>query len=69
MQKTLLFKFLFVALSFAALLGILFSALYGLLVAEDIALLMGSPLLFGLLAAAMVMTRKLDWYAVGRKAD
>jgi len=54
-------------LGFAALLGALFAALYGLLIAEDIALLMGSVLLFGLLAAAMVMTRKLDWYAIGKK--
>lgn len=51
-------------IGFAVLLGALFLALYGLLVAEDIALLMGSLLLFGLLAAAMAMTRKLDWYAV-----
>jgi inner membrane protein len=54
-------------IGFAALLGALFGALYGLLVAEDIALLMGSVLLFGLLAAAMVMTRKLDWYAIGQE--
>jgi len=54
-------------LGFSALLGALFAALYGLLIAEDIALLMGSVLLFGLLAAAMVMTRKLDWYAIGKK--
>jgi inner membrane protein len=52
--------------AFAALIGALFAALYGLLVAEDIALLMGSLLLFGLLAAAMAMTRKLDWYAIGK---
>lgn len=53
-------------IGFAALLGALVSSLYGLLVAEDIALLMGSVLLFALLAAAMVMTRKLDWYAIGK---
>jgi len=51
-------------LGFAALLGALLAALYGLLISEDNALLMGSLLLFGLLALAMVLTRRLDWYAL-----
>ena len=37
-----------------------------LLGAEDYALLMGSVLVFGVLAGVMVLTRKLDWYGVGR---
>ena len=32
----------------------------------QIALLMGSVLVFGVLAGVMVLTRKLDWYGVGR---
>ena len=44
-----------------------FGLLYGLLSAEDYALLMGSLLLFAVLAAVMVLTRRLDWYGVGRK--
>lgn len=28
---------------------------------------MGSLLLFAVLAAVMVLTRRLDWYGVGRK--
>ncbi len=52
-------------LGFAGLLTALFGALYGLLVSEDMALLMGSLLLFGLLALVMVITRRLDWYAIG----
>lgn len=45
----------------------LFGVLYGILVSEDNALLMGSVLLFGVLAAVMVATRKVDWYtAMGR---
>ena len=52
-------------LGFAGLLAALFGALYGLLINEDTALLMGSLLLFGLLALVMVITRRLDWYAVG----
>jgi inner membrane protein len=51
-------------LAFAGLLGALFGALYGLLVSEDTALLMGSLLLFGLLTLVMVITRRLDWYAL-----
>ncbi|MBK5971189.1 MULTISPECIES: cell envelope integrity protein CreD [Thiorhodovibrio] len=49
---------------FALLLAVLFAALYGLLMSEDAALLMGSLLLFGLLALTMVLTRRLDWYAL-----
>ncbi len=52
-------------MGFAGLLAALFGALYGLLVSEDLALLMGSGLLFGLLALVMVITRRLDWYALG----
>jgi inner membrane protein len=33
-------------------------------VSEDTALLMGSLLLFGLLTLVMVITRRLDWYAL-----
>ncbi|BAN46190.1 cell envelope integrity protein CreD [Metapseudomonas resinovorans] len=47
-------------------LAALYGLLYGLLRAEDYALLMGSLLVFGLLACVMVLTRKLDWYGVGR---
>ncbi len=52
-------------LGFAGLLAALFGALYGLLINEDTALLMGSLLLFGLLALVMTITRRLDWYSVG----
>ncbi|UVE18177.1 cell envelope integrity protein CreD [Pseudomonas sp. LS44] len=51
---------------FTALLAALYAMLYALLSAEDYALLMGSLLVFGLLAAVMLLTRKLDWYGVGR---
>jgi len=52
--------------SVLVLLAGLFAALYGLLQAEDNALMLGSLLLFALLAAAMVVTRKLDWYRIGQ---
>ena len=51
-------------IGFAGLLAALFGALYGLLVSEDMALLIGSVLLFGLLALVMVITRRLDWYGL-----
>lgn len=50
---------------FSGLLGLAYAALYGLLASEDNALLMGSLLLFAMLAAAMVATRRLDWYRLG----
>ncbi|CAM3439418.1 cell envelope integrity protein CreD [Pseudomonas floridensis] len=51
-------------LGFAAGLSGLYGLLYGLLSAEDYALLMGALLLFGLLSVFMVLTRKLDWYSL-----
>ena len=48
---------------FAATLAMLYAALYGLLVSEDNALVLGAGLLFAILAAIMVATRKIDWYA------
>jgi inner membrane protein len=49
---------------FAALFCGLYGALYVLLGSEDHALLLGSLLVFGVLAAAMLLTRKLDWAAL-----
>jgi len=50
--------------TFATFLTALYGALYGILASEDNALIMGSVLMFGLLTLAMVMTRKIDWYAI-----
>lgn len=52
-------------LGLAGLLAALYGALYGLLQSEDHALLLGAVLLFGVLAATMVLTRRLDWSRVG----
>ena len=54
-------------LGFAAMLATLYAALYGLLVSEDNALVLGSGLLFVILAAIMVITRKVDWYALSSR--
>ena len=51
-------------LGFAAGLGLLYAALYGLLVSEDNALVLGTGLLFAILAAIMLVTRRVDWYQV-----
>lgn len=51
-------------LIFGGLLAFLYAVLYGLLQSEDHALVSGSVLLFGLLALVMVVTRKIDWYAL-----
>lgn len=52
------------ALAMSGLLVALYGVLYGILISEDNALMMGSLLLFGVLAAIMVVTRRLDWYGV-----
>jgi inner membrane protein len=49
-------------MAFATMLIALYSALYGLLVSEDNALLLGALLVFAVIAAAMVLTRNVDWY-------
>lgn len=53
------------------LLGILFlySLLYGLLSAEDYALLMGSLLVFVVLSLIMMLTRTVNWYHTKSQAD
>lgn len=53
------------AAGFATMLTALYGVLYGLLVSEDNALLMGSLLLFGILAGIMWVTRRVDWYELG----
>ncbi|MBL8520163.1 MAG: cell envelope integrity protein CreD [Betaproteobacteria bacterium] len=53
------------ALLFCAMLSMLYAALFGLLQSEDNALVMGALLVFAMLAAIMVLTRRIDWYAVG----
>lgn len=49
---------------FAAGIAALYGALYALLQLEQTALLLGSLLLFAVLAAAMTATRRIDWYAL-----
>ena len=53
---------------FAAMLGTLYAALYGLLVSEDNAMVLGAGLLFLVLAAIMVLTRRIDWYQAAARS-
>jgi inner membrane protein len=51
-----------------AALAALYATLYALLKAEDYSLLGGSLLLFGLLAAVMIGTWRVDWYKLTKPA-
>ena len=52
--------------AFGVSLASLYAVLFALLKAEDYALLGGSVVLFLLLAAVMLATRRLDWYRLSR---
>jgi inner membrane protein len=54
------------ALGAGAGLATLYSMLYFILRSEDYSLLMGSLLLFGVLATLMIATRRIDWSNVSR---
>jgi len=56
-----------IGLAFGGALAALYAVLYALLKAEDYSLLGGALLLFGLLGALMLATRRVDWYALGAK--
>ncbi|TMH70101.1 MAG: cell envelope integrity protein CreD [Betaproteobacteria bacterium] len=56
-------------LAFGAALSALYAMLYALLQSEDYALLGGSLLLFALLAAVMLATRRVDWYRLTAPAE
>ncbi|WP_411268400.1 inner membrane CreD family protein [Ketobacter sp.] len=51
---------------FSGALLCLYSLLFVILQAEDFAQLMGTLLVFALLAALMISTRKLNWYEIAK---
>ena len=55
-------------LGFGGMLTALYAAVYGLLISEDNALVLGSLMLFAVLAVVMVVTRKVDWYKGGAES-
>ncbi len=54
------------ALGCGGMLVVLYAGLYGLLHTDENTLIIGSVLLFALIALAMFLTRHVDWYAVGK---
>ena len=54
---------------FATLLSVLYLFIYVLIQMQDNALLFGSVGLFVLLALAMYLSRKIDWYGIERKTE
>ena len=54
-------------LSIGASSGALFGVLFMILQSEDYALLMGALLVFTVLAALMLATRRIDWYGLGER--
>lgn len=55
-------------IGFTAMLTTLYAVLYGLLISEDNAMVLGAGLLFLILAVIMVVTRRIDWYSVNANA-
>jgi len=55
--------------SMAALMSVLYASLYFVLGLEDYTLLMGSSLLFAILAVFMLSTRRLDGYALASRTN
>lgn len=53
-------------LGFSVILTLLYAMLYGLLVSEDNALVMGSIMMFTILATLMLVTRHVDWYTINK---
>jgi inner membrane protein len=51
---------------FGGALGAMYGMLYAILSSEDFALLMGSFVVFGVLGAIMVLTRKVNWAKFGQ---
>lgn len=55
--------------AFGAGVAALYGVLYGVLLSEDNALLMGALLLFAALGTTMLATRRIDWYRLGAPGE
>ena len=56
------------ALGLGFMLALMYGVLYVIISSEDLALALGSSLVFAVVFAVMWVTRKVDWYAMGREA-
>lgn len=56
-------------IAFGAGIATLYGVLYGVLLSEDNALLMGALLIFSALGTTMLATRRIDWYSVGSGSE
>ncbi|MGL4767670.1 MAG: cell envelope integrity protein CreD [Formosimonas sp.] len=54
-------------LGFSLMLAALYAAIYTLLQSEDMALLIGSVGLFVVMSVVMILTRRMNWYALNRE--
>lgn len=54
---------------YASGITMLYAMLFVILRSEDFSMLMGTLLLFTMLAAVMLMTRRVNWYEVGEKIE
>ncbi len=54
---------------FSVGIALLYAMLYSILRSEDFALLMGTFLLFAMLATVMLLTRRIDWYEMGARSS
>jgi inner membrane protein len=53
----------------AGAMALIYGVLYVLVLSEDYALLLGAITLFTALAAVMLVTRRLDWYRLGKETE
>jgi inner membrane protein len=51
-------------MAFGAAIALLFAVLYVLLLQEQTALVIGSMMLFAVIAGVMIVTRRINWYGV-----
>lgn len=58
-----------IAIGFGCAISVLYGALYCILLSEQYALVLGSGLLFTILAVTMFLTRNVDWYALEGSVD
>lgn len=56
------------SLSFIGALLVLDGVMWGLLNSEDIALLLGTGVLFAALSTVMILTRRFDWYSLSQRS-